>query len=603
MNTSVRQPDLEALFRETDNFSPAEGKSQLPRIGISANRKDGLSCINETYVRSVLLAGGVPVLIPVMTDMAALTVIVDELDGLLISGGGDLNPLFIGEELVQGLQDVDTFRDEYDLILLRLAFNRQMPIMGICRGHQLINAAFGGTLYQDIHSQHEHNLKHSQEMAREFPSHTVTLADATRLRSILKADKVFVNSFHHQAVKEVAPEFIATAVAADGINEGIEHPEYSIFSVQWHPEAMAPNGDEQMLALFRYHVEEALLFVQAKQIHQRIVSIDLHTDTPMVYCGAFDIGKRVGGVFNPPYTEGKVNLPRMEQGLLDAAFMVAYIPQGERTEAASKEAYDYALDRLSQLIRQEELYPEQIGIVRTADDILWHKFEGTKSIALGLENGYAIGRDLSRLAALKQLGVSYITLCHNGNNEICDSAVGVPEWNGLSPFGKEVVREMNRLGIMIDVSHAAETTFYDVLSESRAPVIASHSSARAICDHPRNLTDEQIKAIAEAGGVVHICLYTGFIREGSGGKGIPEGTLSDAIRHINHVVGLVGVEHVGIGSDFDGGGGIIGLEADNNLMQITVKLLERGYTEEEIAKIWSGNFLRVMKAVQSVATN
>jgi gamma-glutamyl-gamma-aminobutyrate hydrolase PuuD len=306
MKISVRKPDIGGVFREVDSFVPGEEVLLLPRIGISANRKDGLSCINEMYVQSVLLAGGAPVLIPVITDIAALTAIVSELDGLLISGGADLNPLYLNEEPVPKLQDVDTFRDEYDLILLRLAFNRQVPIMGICRGHQLINAAFGGSLYQDIYSQHSRPaLKHSQEMAREFPSHSVILTgSATRLQSILKSEKLFVNSIHHQAVREPAPEFITTAVAPDGINEATEHPEYAILSVQWHPEGMAPNGDEQMLSLFRHHVEEARLFARAKKIHRQVLTLDLHTDAPMVYSGAFDLGKRTGGTFNPPYTEG-----------------------------------------------------------------------------------------------------------------------------------------------------------------------------------------------------------------------------------------------------------------------------------------------------------
>jgi microsomal dipeptidase-like Zn-dependent dipeptidase len=258
------------------------------------------------------------------------------------------------------------------------------------------------------------------------------------------------------------------------------------------------------------------------------------------------------------------------------------------------------LDRLSQLIRQETLYPSRVGIARTPDDLRRLKQEGKRAIALGVENGYAIGKDISRLETLKQWGVSYITLCHNGTNDICDSAAGTPEWDGLGPFGKEVVHEMNRLGMMIDVSHAAETTVYDVLNESRMPVIASHSSVRALCDHPRNLTDDQIKAIAAKGGVVHVCLFTGFIRKNSGETGCPEGTLTDAVRHINHVVNLVGVDYVGIGSDFDGGGELIGCRAANELINVTVRLLKEGYTKEDIRKIWGGNLLRVMREVQDI---
>jgi microsomal dipeptidase-like Zn-dependent dipeptidase/gamma-glutamyl-gamma-aminobutyrate hydrolase PuuD len=599
MNTQVRQPDIKSLFEEADRFVPnGERPQRLPCIGLSANRKEGTSCIAETYVQSVLQAGGAPVLIPVVTDIQALTTIVDGLDGLLISGGADLNPLYMNEEPIPQLGDVDTFRDEYDLLLLRLAFNRGIPVLGICRGHQLINAAFGGSLYQDIAAQYKGEaLKHSQSAARELPSHSVTLTDKnSRLYAILNSEKILVNSFHHQAVKEPAPGFIPTALAPDGINEGLEHPEYPILSVQWHPEALAPNGDKAMQALFRHHVDEAILFARAKELHRRILTIDLHTDAPMAYAGAFDLGERVGGTFNPPFTEGKVNLPLMEQGKLDAAFMVAYIPQGERTEDAYREVYAYTLDRLSQVIRQAELHPSRVGIARTTGDLLRLKREGKKALVLGVENGYAIGKRIDRLKALKQLGVSYITLCHNEYNDLCDSAIGTPEWNGLSSFGKDVVYEMNRLGLMIDVSHAAESTFYDVLQESRTPVIASHSSVRALCNHPRNLTDKQILALAAKGGVMHICLYAGFLRQGAE---MGQATLSDAIRHINHVVRLAGIDHVGIGSDFDGGGELVGCRASNEMIHITTRLLKEGYSETDIQKIWGGNLLRVMDAVQS----
>ena len=522
MNYQVRRPSLEALFREVDNFSPKKEKLQPPRIGISSNRKDGLSCIADTYVQSVLKAGGAPVLIPVITDMEALTAIVSGLDGLLMSGGGDINPLYVGEEPVPQLQDVDTFRDEFDLILLRLATNRQLPVMGICRGHQLINVAFGGSVYQDIHSQHEARLfKHSQTMPREQVSHSVRITDtSSRLFDILKKEPdIFVNSFHHQAVKDIAPEFKETTVAPDGINEAMEHSEKEIFSVQWHPEAMAANDDELMLELFRHHVETARLFKEAKRIHSRNVILDSHTDTPMIFPGQFNIGLKEGG---------KVNLPLMEEGMVDAAIMVAYIPQGKRDDESLQQATDFAMNRLNEIHRQMEINRGRMNIARTSQEVWVTKDAGKKAIMLGLENGYAIGKDIRNIARFKELGVSYITLCHNGSNDICDSARGDAEWGGLSPFGKEVVAEMNRLGILVDVSHAAESTFYDALEVSAQPIIASHSSARALCNHPRNLTDDQLKALAEKQGVVQICLYKGFINEDA-----EKASLTDAIRHIN----------------------------------------------------------------------
>ncbi|MDH6358507.1 membrane dipeptidase [Parabacteroides sp. PF5-9] len=589
MNRQVRRPNLEALYREVDHYIPAKENYRPPRIGISANRKDGLSCIAETYIQSILKAGGVPLLIPVMTDLPALTEIVSHIDGLLLSGGGDINPLYLSDEPIPQLQDVDTFRDEYDLILIRLASNRQIPIMGICRGHQMLNVAFGGSIYQDIHSQIDYELlKHSQSLSREYPSHSVFLEKGeTKLRSILKEETVLVNSFHHQAIKEIAPGFISTATAPDGINEGMEHPELPILSVQWHPEAMTSNADELMLELFRYHVQQAVYFHKAKQIHHRILTIDSHTDTPMIFPETFNLGEKEGG---------KVNLPFMEEGLIDAVFMVAYIPQGERDEKGLNDATAYAIERLKQVKYQEQLNPQRMGIAYTTDDLIRLKQNNQKAVVLGVENGYAIGKELKNLRLFKEMGVSYITLCHNGDNDICDSARGNNEWGGLSPLGKEVVKEMNRLGIMIDLSHAAESTFYDVLAESKQPVIASHSSVRALCDHPRNLSDDQLKALAAHGGVVQICLYKGFIN-----KEEDKASLTDVIAHIEYVIRLVGVDSVGIGSDFDGDGEVLGCSATNELINITVRLLESGYSEEDLRKIWGGNIMRVWRQVQDAA--
>lgn len=571
MNVSYQ---MASVLDEADRFRPAES---LPRIGISANRKDGQTCLAETYIQSVIQVGGAPVVIPATTDLRVLTAVVQDLDGILMSGGGDINPLFVGEEPLPALQDVDTLRDRYDLLLIRLASNRQIPLMGICRGHQMLNVAFGGTLYQDIYSQADTDvIKHSQKMAREEASHTVHLEDGC---------VIAVNSFHHQAVKDVAPEFVQTAVAPDGINEGMRHPEKSVFSVQWHPEAMAIHGDEEAQALFNHFIEEARIFRQAKELHQRIVTLDSHTDTPMIFPGHFNIGEKQGG---------KVNLPFMEEGRIDAAFMVAYIPQGERDEASLAKARAYAEERLKEVIRQEQLNPTRMGIARTPDDLLRLKQAGKKAVFLGIENGYALGKDVNNVRKFRDMGVSYITLCHNGDNDLCDSARGKGEWKGLSPLGKQMVAEMNRLGVMVDISHAAESTFYDVLECSRYPIIASHSSARALCNHPRNLTDDQLKAIAGQGGVVQLCLYKGFINEEA-----EKASVSDAIRHINHMVDLIGVEHVGIGSDFDGDGELIGCRASNELINITMHLLKEGYSETDISRIWGGNFLRVMRQVQS----
>lgn len=592
MNTKVRHPNLECLFQEVDSYIPQTNNRQLPEIGISSNRKDGLSCIAETYIQSILEAGGVPVLIPVMTDIEALTAIVSGLDGLVLSGGGDVNPLYLGEEPVPGLDEGDLLRDEYELILVRLAANRQIPLLGICRGHQLVNLAFGGTLFQDIYSQGEgERIKHSQKFSREYPSHTVSFGEGAHFLREIYGDipALAVNSFHHQAVKEVAPEFVSVASATDGINEAIAHQEKQIYCVQWHPEAMAANADGQMRKLFRYFIERARTFRHARSLHKEIVTLDSHTDTPMIFSGRFDLGKKEGG---------KVNLPCMEEGLIDAAVVVAYIPQGNRDDESLEKAAAYAVERLEEVKRQEVMNSGRMGIAYSSADLVRLKSEGKKAILLGLENGYAIGKDISKLLLFKQIGVSYITLCHNGANDICDSARGEAEWGGLSPFGRDVVKEMNRLGIVVDLSHAAESTFYDVLKQSAVPVIASHSSARALCDHPRNLTDDQLKAIAGKDGVVQVCLYSGFVNEEA-----EKASLSDVIRHIDHIVRLVGVDHVGIGSDFDGDGEVIGCRSANELINITVRLLDAGYSEKDIQKIWGGNLLRVMDIAQTYALN
>jgi microsomal dipeptidase-like Zn-dependent dipeptidase/gamma-glutamyl-gamma-aminobutyrate hydrolase PuuD len=540
-------------------------------------------------------AGGVPLLIPPLTDVEALDIAVSAIDGLLLSGGIDVNPLFMGEQPLPELQDVDTVRDENEFMLLRLAIRRQLPVFGICRGHQLINVAFGGTIYQDIRSQSETpTIKHSQSAPRDQPTHAVHLADIpSRLRRIIAADSLIVNSFHHQAVRLVAPGFLATASSPDGINEAMEHTEKDILSVQWHPEALSAT-DATAFRLFRYLTDRAALFRRAKALHRRVITLDSHTDTPnRFYPGPFDLASTAPAPdgYKP---SGQVNLPLMEKGLIDTVFMAAYIPQGARDDAALAAATERALDRLAEVHRQEKLNPARVGIATSVADLHRLKAEGRKALVPAIENGYAIGKDLHNLRRFRDLGVAYITLCHNGDNDVCDSAAGKREWGGLSPFGREVVSEMNRLGIMVDISHASEDTVADALSLSTRPIIASHSSCRTLCDHPRNLTDEQLRALANQGGVIQICLYDNFLTP------TPPATIADAVRHINHAVRIAGIDHVGIGSDFDGGGGIQGCNAVNELIRLTIALFAEGYSDEDVAKIWSGNLLRVMQQNQSL---
>ncbi|MDR0766304.1 MAG: gamma-glutamyl-gamma-aminobutyrate hydrolase family protein [Odoribacteraceae bacterium] len=584
MNNPFYPADLLQLQRAVDASVPADAR---PVIGISTNFKEGLSCIHDDYVRAITRAGGVPLLLPVMQDIDALQAIVAHLDGLLLSGGADVNPLYSGEEPIPALGMVDPERDRYELILARLAANRQVPLLGICRGHQLINVAFGGKNYQDIPSQVPGALKHGQEMTTGHGSHTVRVAPNSTLFAILGKETVTVNSYHHQAIKEIAPGLTVTATAPDGVIEAMEAlPDYRVLGVQWHPERVPLHDSQEMEKIFRYFTREALLFKRAKEIHERVLVIDSHCDTPMKFSPGFDIGKRHETV--------KVDLPKMREGLLDAVCMVAYLPQGKRDDLSSAQATATAMSIFDQIEQQVRLYPDAIAIARDPADARRLKSEGKKCIFLAIENGYAIGKDLANLARFKEKGVAYITLCHNGSNDICDPAEGAPEHGGLSDFGREVVREMNRLGIIIDISHAGEETFRDVIALSRHPVIASHSSVRALRDHPRNLTDEQIRALAANGGVVQVCLYNHFLAK----RG--KATLRDAIDHVDHVTRLVGIDHVGIGTDFDGDDDQVlpGCRAANELPNITVELLRRGYTPADIEKLWGGNLLRVMTRVQ-----
>jgi microsomal dipeptidase-like Zn-dependent dipeptidase len=211
---------------------------------------------------------------------------------------------------------------------------------------------------------------------------------------------------------------------------------------------------------------------------------------------------------------------------------------------------------------------------------------------LGIENGLALNGQLQNLQHFAQRGIVYMTLCHNGDNDLCDSARGCNTHGGLSRFGEQVVREMNHLGIMVDMSHAAEKSFYDALALSAQPIVCSHSSCRALCDHPRNLSDDQMRALASKGCVMQITVYAGFLRKDG------EATIQDVMTHLDHAIKIMGIDHVGLGTDFDGDGGVCGLANSSELINFTRQLLARNYSERDIQKIWGGNFLRVMAQVQ-----
>ena len=575
--------DIEATYNALHNRFP--NHKDAPVIGITGNFSDGNLSLAPGYYASILKAGCIPFIIPPFDDDNILINTLDNIDGLLLTGGGDINPLFLKEEPVKELHSINPYRDRQELLLARLAANRQIPVLGICRGIQVMNAALGGSLYQDIYSQEEGKLiKHSQDLDRAYASHTVRKEEDSLLAKIMGQTTLPVNSFHHQAVREPAPGFRVSARATDGIIEAIESKEYkSMLGVQWHPECFILNGDECMMPLFDWLLHEAASFRQAKALHQRILTLDSHCDTPMFFEQNINFATRDPKI--------KVDLHKMTEGRQDATIMVAYLSQKERTEEALLAATAKADQLLNEIERMVAMNCTAVDIAYTPDDLYRLKRDGKKAIMLGIENGYAIGKDLSNVERFRQRGVVYMTLCHNGNNDICGSARYNEENLGVSAFGEQVIREMNRVGMMVDLSHAGEQSFYDALDISTRPVVCSHSSSRALCDHPRNLTDEQLKALARKNGVVQLCLYGGFLRSDR------PATICDAIEHLHHIVNLIGVEHVGIGTDFDGDGGIIGCNDSSELINFTRRLLYERYSESDIRLIWGGNFLRVMKQV------
>ena len=569
---------------------------QHPLIGITGNYGEKGCELADGYYLSVLRAGGTPVAIPPHDNREALLSLLDSLDGIVLSGGGDINPLLLGEEPLPLLHSVCPQRDAAELFLVREAFHRQIPMLGICRGIQMMAAALGGKVYQDIslsptrckgEGDVRPLLKHSQDMPRQFASHTVSIQEGSLLHNILGVETLPVNSFHHQAVSEAGLHLRVSAQSPDGIIEAVESAEHkALLGVQWHPECFILGGDETMMPIFRWLTDEARTFAQARHIHENAIILDSHCDTPMFFT---DNSKENIEMFGTRSDKVLVNLPKMTEGRLDASIMVAYLPQGERTEEAYRTVTARTDLLLTQIEEIVEANSDRVGLAETKDDILRLKAQGRKAVLRGIENGYAIGHDLHLLEHFKQRGIVYMTLCHNGDNDICDSARGNAEHGGLSPFGHEVVQEMNRLGILVDMSHAAETSFYDALELSTVPIVCSHSSARALCNHPRNLTDDQMRALAKRDGVAQTTVYQGFLRTDG------TATIVDAVDHLCHAARVMGVEHVGLGTDFDGDGGVPGLADASEVINFTRHLLHRHFSEEDIRLIMGGNFLRAME--------
>lgn len=400
--------------------------------------------------------------------------------------------------------------------------------------------------------------------------------------------------------------------------------------------------------------DEALL-KKAQEIHNEVITIDTHND---INVNNFTSQKN--------YTqnlETQVNLPKMEKGGIDVTWLIVYTGQEELNAAGYKHAHDVAMSKFEAIHRLvKEIAPNQIGLATTSDEVRDLVSQGKKVAMIGVENGYPIGTDINNVEKFYDLGARYMSLSHNGHSQLCDSNTGEAgdDWlhGGLSELGKEVVKEMNRLGMMIDISHPSKESMRQMIELSQAPLIASHSSARGLCDHSRNLDDEQLQWLKENGGVIQTVAFDSYLNtqkhnaydaavnkvytevgEKVGFKllpwaevrqldekkreayyddfrrvrklaqpkiqkvkeKVPPVDVTDFVDHVDYLVEKIGIDHVGISSDFDGGGGIEGWSDASQSLNVTLELLKRGYTREEIAKLWGENLLRVLDEVQAVA--
>lgn len=378
---------------------------------------------------------------------------------------------------------------------------------------------------------------------------------------------------------------------------------------------------------------EEQLIRKANKIHSSVLTVDTHCDTPMEFIRSdFDLGVK--------HNDYCVDFPRMKEGGLDAEFFAVFVGQGPRDDSSYAKVHKRALDIFNAIHENISKNSSVAEVALTADDAYRIKKSGKIAAFIGVENGYAVGRNISWVKEYYDNGARYITLSHSRNNDICDSSSDPkgPENNGLSSFGADVVKEMNRLGIIIDVSHISDKSFYDVLKVTKAPIMASHSSCRALCENARNLDDKMLLALKENGGVIQICILSNYLK-------VPEpnpeleaklkeirqrygdyesltaeqkksmrteyretekkfkkyATVQDAVDHIDHVVQVIGIDYVGIGTDFDGGGGIDGCRTVADMKNITIELLKRGYSRQNIEKIWGGNIMRVLRKTEEIA--
>lgn len=404
-----------------------------------------------------------------------------------------------------------------------------------------------------------------------------------------------------------------------------------------------------------YKKTELSLEERAKKIHEKVITIDTHDD--------INVKNFTDSVNYTQRLDTQVNLPKMNEGGLDVAWLIVYTGQDSLTDVGYEKAEANAISKFEAIHKLcEDIAPEKIELALTSSDVRRINAAGKKVAMIGVENAYPIGTDMSNFKKYYDLGARYISLAHNGHSQFSDSNTGEADsvWlhKGLSKLGEEAVKEMNRLGIMIDVSHPSKEAFNQMITLSKAPLIASHSSARALCDHSRNLDDNQLKMLKENGGVVQTVAFSSYLNtekhearaekikeiekvvldsmgmESMSRKEImalptderdafivkymevrgivnaktknmsnlpPAVDVGDFVNHIDYMVELIGIDHVGISSDFDGGGGIEGWSDASETFNVTLELVKRGYTEDEITKLWGGNLLRVLDEVQSVA--
>jgi membrane dipeptidase len=401
------------------------------------------------------------------------------------------------------------------------------------------------------------------------------------------------------------------------------------------------------------------LMSRARAIHEKVINLDTHIDfEPANLTGERNYTQRL---------ETQFNLPNMIDGGLDALFFSIYVGQTREaqnpdafTSAGYERAYKRAVEKFDAVQRfTREIAPDKIELALTAADVRRIHAKGKKVALIGVENGYSLGEEITRVKEFYNRGARYLSLTHNGHNQLADSHTGERDgwkWKGVSPFGKQVITELNRLGIMVDVAHASKQSMMQAAALSKAPIIASHSAARALCNVSRNMDDEQLLALKKSGGVIQVVAYSGFVKTtkpdspertaalatvrkeynlpeaaGPGQRarfqaaltqmppdrraeydrklaeidkqhpGDPPVTLKDFVDHIDYAVKLIGIDHVGISSDFDGGGGVVGWNDASETLNVTLELVRRGYTERQIEKLWGGNLLRVMEEAQRLA--